>query len=153
PDSGTVGTPVQEVFYTSLAGYQANAAAFNSTVFIDTPITTDAAGDIFFGFRVQGTAPSPLNTTQSGYARIDPNGTGTYVLAGTAAGDTGIALDSHNLAPALSNDGTTLYVAVKSPSTDYYAYLLGLDSTTLATKYKVFLKDPSSGNDAGILDD
>lgn len=63
-------------------------------------------------------------------------------------------MDSHNAAPALSNDGSTLYVLVKSPSTDYYAYLLGLDSTTLATKSKVFLSDPRPGfGNAGILDD
>lgn len=154
PDSSTPGTPVQQVFYTSLSSYQANAGGYNSTVFIDTPLTSDSNGDIFFGFRVQGTAPAPLNTTQSGYARIDPNGNATYVLAGDAAGDANIGLDSHNAAPALSNDGSTLYVLVKSPSTDYYAYLLGLDSTTLATKSKVFLSDPRPGfGNAGILDD
>jgi hypothetical protein len=152
PDSSTPPTPVQQVFYTTLANYQANAAAFNSTVFIDTPITSDSSGNIYFGFRVQGTAPAPLNTTQSGYARIDPNGNGTYILVGNAAGDGNISLDSHNAAPALSNDGSTLYVVVKS-SSSYYGYLLGLDSTTLATKYKVFLIDPSSGSAAGILDD
>src|SRR5579859_3561215 len=94
-DSAGHGAPVQQVFYTSLANYQANAAAFNSTVFIDTPITADSSGNVFFGFRVQGTAPAPLNTTQSGYARIDPKGNGTYVLAGTAAGDSSISFDTH----------------------------------------------------------
>jgi hypothetical protein len=156
PDSGNPGTPVQEVFYTTLANYQANASAFNSTVFVDTPITGDSNGNIFFGFRVQGTAPPPLSTTQSGYARIDPNGNATYVLAGNAANDVNnIGRDVHNLAPALSNDQSTLYVAVKSPSSDYYGYLLGLDSTTLTTKYKVFLKDPrnNNANNAGLLDD
>lgn len=53
PDSASHGAPVQQVFYTSLANYQANAAAFNSTVFINTPITTDTNGNVFFGFRVQ----------------------------------------------------------------------------------------------------
>ena len=154
-DSASHGTPVQQVFYTTLANYQANAAAFNSTVFIDTPITADSSGNVFFGFRVDGTAPAPLSTTQSGFARIDPNGNATYALAGTAAGDTNIGRDTHNSAPALSNDQATVYVAVKSPSTETYGYLLGLNCTTLATKYKVFLKDPRShnANDATILDD
>jgi hypothetical protein len=151
PDSTTPGTPVQEVFYTTLANYQANASAFNSSVFIDTPITTDSNGDIFFGFRVQGTAPAPLSTTQSGYARIDPNGNATYVLAGTAAGDATMTLDSHNAAPALSNDGSTLYVVVKNSSQN--GYLLGLDSTTLATKYKVYLMDPRPGLGAASIPD
>jgi hypothetical protein len=154
-DSASHGAPVQQVFYTSLANYQANASGFNSTVFIDTPITADSSGNIFFGFRVQGTAPAPLNTTQSGYARIDPNGNASYVLAGTAAGDSTIAFDSHSAAPALSNDQATVYVVVKSATADSsYSYLLGLDATTLETKYKVFLKDPRSdnANPATILD-
>jgi len=123
-------------------------------VFINTPITADSNGNIFFGFRVQGTAPAPLNTTQSGFARIDPNGNASYVLAGSAAADAAIQFDSHNSAPALSNDGSTLYVVVKSGSTEYYGYLLGLDAVTLATKYKVLLKDPRNGqaNNAGIRD-
>jgi hypothetical protein len=154
-DSVNHGAPVQQVFYTTLANYQANASGFNSTVFINTPITADSSGNIYFGFRVNGTAPAPLSTTQSGFARIDPNGNATYVLAGTAAGDANIAYDTHNSGPALSNDQTTLYVAVKSASTETYGYLLGLNSTTLATKYKVFLKDPRSNNanNATILDD
>jgi len=155
-DSASHGAPVQQVFYTTLANYQANAAAFNSTVFINTPITADSSGNVFFGFRVNGTAPAPLTTTQSGFARIDPNGNATYVLAGTAASDANIGYDTHNSAPALSNDQTTVYVVVKSPNSDAsYGYLLGLDSATLATKYRVFLKDPRSNNanNATILDD
>lgn len=154
-DSVSHGAPVQQVFYTTLANYQANAAGFNATVFIDTPLTADSNGDIFFGFRVNNTAPAPLNTTQSGYARIDPNGNATYVLAGTAANDANIGHDTHNAAPALSNDQTTVYVAVKGSNTELYGYLLGLDSTTLATKYKVFLKDPrgNNANNARLLDD
>jgi len=153
PDSSGHGAPTRRAFY-GLSAYQANISGFNSTVFINTPITADSNGNIFFGFRVQGTAPAPLTTSQSGFARIDPNGNPSYVLAGNAAADASIKLDSHNSAPALSNDGSTLYVVVKSGSTEYYGYLLGLDAVTLATKYKVFLKDPRNGNanNAGILD-
>ncbi|HEV7397776.1 MAG TPA: Ig-like domain repeat protein [Pyrinomonadaceae bacterium] len=153
PDSNTPGSPVREVFYTTLAGYNANAAAFNSTVFISTPITADSSGNIYFGFRVQGSAPSPLNTTQGGYARIDPSGHGTYVLAGTAANDANITRPTHNLAPAISNDQATVYVVVKWATNSRYGYLLGLDSTTLATKYKIFLTDPRNGNPAAITED
>jgi hypothetical protein len=156
-DSNSAHTPVQVAFY-GLSNYTGNAAAFNSSVYIDTPLTSDGQGDIFFGFRVVGTAPAPLSTTQSGYARIDPNGNGKFVLAGAASGDSAVSLDTHNLSPALSNDQSTVYVAVKSSTTEYHGYLLGLDSTTLATKDKVFLNDPrpQSGNTfkpAGILDD
>src|SRR5206468_12999378 len=63
--------------------------------------------------------------------------------------------DTHNSGPALSNDQATVYVAVKSGSTEAYVYLLVLDTTTLATKYKVFLKDPRNGgtSNATLLDD
>ena len=57
-DSNSPGAPVREVFYTSLANYNANAAAFNNTVFVNTPITADSTGNIFFGFRVR--RPRPL---------------------------------------------------------------------------------------------
>ena len=151
PDSAAHGPPVQEVFY-GLANYQANAAGFNSTIFINTPLTPDSNGNIFFGFRVQGTAPAPLNTTQSGFARIDPSGNAIYVLAGTAANDASITRDSHNSAPALSNDEATLYVVAKTASNPESGYLLGLDSTTLALKHRVFLRDPRNGNAAVISD-
>jgi hypothetical protein len=152
PDSNTPGAPVREVFYTSLANYNANAAAYNNTIFVNSPLTADAAGNIYFGFRVQGTAPTPLNTTQSGIARIDANGNGTYVLAATAANDPLASLVSHNIAPALSNDSSTLYVVVKSPVSANFGYLLGLNPTTLATKYSVHLKDPRNGTPAFISD-
>ncbi|MFS8085272.1 MAG: Ig-like domain repeat protein, partial [Acidobacteriota bacterium] len=151
PDSNTPGPPVREVFYTSLATYNANAGGFNTTVFINSPLTADANGNIYFGFRVEGTAPAPLSTSQNGIARIDPSGNGTYVLATTAANDSVINRVSHNVAPALSNDGSTVYTVVKAASN--YAYLLGLDATTLATKYAVFLRDPRNGNGATVPED
>jgi hypothetical protein len=152
PDSVAHGPAVQEVFYTTLANYQANAAAYNSTIFVNTPITADSSGNIFFGFRVQGTAPAPLNTTQSGFARIDPNGVGTYVLTGSTINNTSYNRDNHNSAPALSNDETTLYVVIKQ-SANGAGYLVGLNSTTLATKYQVHLRDPRDGGEALITDD
>jgi hypothetical protein len=104
---------------------------------------------------VQGTAPAPLSTNQSGFARIAPDGSATYVLAGVAAGDIAITRDTHNSAPALSNDEQTLYVVVKAGTTNTYAYLLGLDARTLQTKFKVFLKDPRNNkiNNASVSDD
>jgi hypothetical protein len=153
PDSYTPSAPVREVFYTSLANYTANASAYNSTIFVNTPLTADSSGNIYFGFRVQGTAPAPLSTTQSGIARIDANGNGKFVLAGAAANDALINRDSHNVAPALSSDGSTVYVVVKWSADGKYSYLLGLNSTTLATKYSVFLRDPRNGNPAEIIDD
>jgi hypothetical protein len=153
PDSNSPSAPVRHVFYTSLSNYNINAAGYNNTIFVNTPITADSNGNIYFGFRVQGTAPAPLNTMQSGYARIDANGDGSFVLAGAAANDGLIERDSHNAAPALSNDGATLYVVVKWATNARYCYLLGLNSTTLQTKFSVFLRDPRTGDPAGIPED
>jgi len=60
--------------------------------------------NVFFGSGL-GDRSCSFKTTQSGFARIDSNGNGTYVLAGTAPTCT-INRDSHNSAPALSNDET-----------------------------------------------
>ncbi|HWN96571.1 MAG TPA: Ig-like domain-containing protein [Methylomirabilota bacterium] len=152
PDAVAHGAPVQQVFYTTLANYLANAAAYNGTIFINTPLTADSNGNVFFGFRVQGTAPAPLSTTQSGFARINPNGNGSYVLTGTAAADATMNRNSHNSAPALSNDQTTLYVVARNNISDE-GYLIGLDSTTLAPKHRVFLTDPRNDQGAIISDE
>jgi hypothetical protein len=148
---GTPTAPVRLAYF-GLANYNANPGAYNGTVFIDTPLTADAAGDVFFGVRVTGANPTHLT---SGVVRIDASGTATWVSAAAAAGDGNIGMVPHNCAPALSNDQTTLYVGVRSASTEYYGYLVGLDSTTLAPKYRVFLRDPRNGfaNPAGLLDD
>src|SRR5262249_22150737 len=60
-----------------------------------------------------------------------------------------------NSAPALSNDGTTLYVLAKTQNVSGTGYLLGLDTTDLHTKYKTVLYDPRNNNGslARLLDD
>lgn len=154
PDSDTPGAPVQVCFYTSLTNYYTNMTAFTNRVFLNTPLTADTNGTIFFGFRIATNgAPAPLNTTNGGYARVDAADNATYVLASVAANDATTTRDSHNCAPALSLDGQTVYVAVKHLSSAFGAYLLGLDSATLVTKFKVRLRDPRNSNNAGIPDD
>jgi hypothetical protein len=142
PDSDAPRAPMRQCFYTDLGSYQSNAAAFNQTVFINTALTADTNGVVFFGFRLEtNAAPYPFNTTNSGFGRLAPDGTGLYVLATQAAGDPKIVRVPHNCGPALSRDGRTVYVVGHDvASSSAYSYLLGLDSTTLATKYTVFLQ-------------
>src|SRR5262249_53578085 len=102
-----------------------------------------------FGFQV--TAPTPLNL-QSGLARIDPDGHGTWIAASTAAQDNGITKVIQNCAPALSNDGTVVYVGVNTASFGR-GYLLALDSTTLAPLARVALKDVQFPNNNAELPD
>jgi Bacterial Ig-like domain (group 3) len=148
PDSTGATISGQLAFY-GISNYQSNPSAYNSSVMIDTPITADSAGNIYFGFEVTGS--NPLGLTGGGIARIGANGNGTYVLASAAASDSNITKASMGSAPALSNDGTILYVSVNNGNNNY-GYLLALNSTTLATEYKVLLKDPRNNNNASILD-
>lgn len=133
--------------------YNANRAALDSTVFINTPLTADTQGNIFFGFIVTD-ANNPAGLT-SGIARVSPDGTGTWVSAAAAAGDNSVLKPATNCAPAISIDGGTVYIAVNRGSTSatQTGYLLALDSTTLATKAKVALTDPSLLRNARVSDD
>jgi len=132
--------------------YRRHRRAYTDNVFINTPLTSDAGGNIFFGFQVTG--PTPLNL-QSGIARVAADGSAIWVTAATAAADPAITKVAHNCAPALSLDGNTLYVAVSDGTGlgDAAGYLLALDSHTLATLHAVRLKDPVSGDDADVHDD
>ncbi|MES3001812.1 MAG: hypothetical protein V4787_14055 [Pseudomonadota bacterium] len=133
--------------------YAADPAAFNQTVFINTPLTTDAKGNVFFGFIATGANPAGL---VSGLARIGANGVGSWVSATAAAGDAGIVKVAMNSAPAVSPDLSTVYVAVNAAAvtgTTQRGYLLALDSTTLAVKAKVALIDPALGTNARVSDD
>jgi hypothetical protein len=108
---------------------------------------------VFFGFQVTGANPAGL---VSGIARVAPDGTGTWVSAAVAAGDATIDKPAMNCAPAVSHDGSTVYIAVNNNAAagvNQWGYLLALDSTTLATKAKTELMDPNLGTRAWVGDD
>jgi hypothetical protein len=148
PDTTNAAPAIGQIVFYGLANYTANTNAYLNNVFIDTPITADRYGNIFFGFQVTGSTPLNL---RSGIARIDYNGTGTWVAASNAASDAGISKVVMNCAPALSNDHRTLYVAVNNGS---YGYLVAVDSRTLAPLARVRLKDVKNpANDSIVSDD
>ena len=146
PDQ-TRGAVSRLVFY-GKKNYAANPTAYQQNVLINTPLTTDSSGNLYFGFLVTG--PTPIGL-QSGLARIAVNGTGTWVSAASISGDSAVTNVAMSCAPALSHDGNTLYVATTNANAGY-GYLLALNSTTLAVVNKVRLKDPSSNQDALIFD-
>ena len=149
PDAGGTPTFGQIAFY-GLTNYTANTNAYLGNVFIDTPITSDRYGNIYFGFQVTGSTPVALT---GGVARIDYNGSGTWVAANVLAADTNINKVVQNCAPALSNDHKTLYVAVNNVNYGF-AYLVSMDSRTLAPLAHVRLKDVKyPANDAISPDD
>lgn len=140
---------VTRLYFYGKKNYEANPQIYQQNVQINTPLTVDAQGNLFFGFLVLG--PTPINL-QSGLARIAPDGTGAWVSASFISGDPAITKVAMSCAPALSNDGSTLYVAVDNQDFGY-GYLVALDSTTLGIIHQVRLKDPSSGLDATFTDD
>lgn len=155
PESAT-GTTQQPIAFYGDALYQNNAAAFDNTVFINTPITADHNGNLFFGYSVSGTNPAGL--TGGGIVRIAANGNATFVSATTAAGDATMTKAALNSAPALSPDESTLYVLVNgtttATATSTPGRLLALNSTTLATVGNRLLIDPSTASTpARVTDD
>jgi hypothetical protein len=145
PDLAT-GATGQLAFY-GIENYNANKSVMNQRVMVDTPITADEAGNIYFGFSVTGT--NPLNL-KAGIARIGADGNGTWISAGNAAGDSSMVEVGQNCAPAISADQSTVYIGVSDGA---QGYLLALDSTTLALKHKTTLPDPLSHQNAYIFDD
>lgn len=143
----TAAAPVTQTAFYGMSSYTANPAAYNSNVFINTPITSDTSGNIYFGYQVTGAAPNGL---QSGIARISAAGVGTFIPVATAAGDASMNQVVQNSAPAISRDGGTVYVAVSNGSS---GSLLALNSSTLARTSSVALADPSSGQAAWLNND
>lgn len=150
PDADT-GTTDTLVFYGPNV-YGADAAAFDTTVFISTPLTADSRGNVYFGFHVTGANPANL---VGGFARVAADGTASVVSAATASGDAALVKPQTNSAPALSADETRLYVVVNNvppPGTRARGSLLALDATTLAPLAQRALLDPATGTSAWVSD-
>lgn len=142
------GEVTRLVFY-GAQNFNEDPAAYNDNVEINTPITVDASGNIYFGFLVVG--PTPIGL-QSGLAKITPAGVGVWISAAFASGDPSIQKVNMNCAPAISQDGRTLYVGVDS--FDFgFGYLLALKTATLQPIRAVRLTDPWSGLDSTITDE
>lgn len=141
--------PTGQLFFYGQENYDLDPATYNSTVKINTPITADRYGNIFFGFQVTGSNPIGLT---SGIARIAEDGSGSWISAAAAAADTNVVKVVHNCAPALSNDHKTLYLAVSDG--DYSpGYLVALNSRTLAPVAKARLFDVRSPANLALLPD
>ncbi|MBC3875748.1 hypothetical protein [Undibacterium flavidum] len=150
-DAGTA-TLKNIVFYGD-AVYAANKSTLDNAIVINTPVTSDAQSNVYFGFIANAGNAAGLS---SGIVRIGADGKSTNVSIATIAPGVGVAKVATNSAIAVSKDQKTLYVVVN----DNFAlglrqsgYLLALDSTTLALKSKVQLIDPYEKGAANISDD
>jgi hypothetical protein len=143
---------VQSIAFYGNASYDAARATYDASVIIDTPLTIDSRGNVYFGFVVTGATPLGLT---SGFARVAADGSATWVAASAAAGNAQIVKPAMNSAPALSNDLSTLYVVATSfpaPPEHPWGVLLALDAQTLATRSAVTLRDPATGELAWVSD-
>ncbi len=131
------------VFY-GAAQWKADQRVYDKAVQVTTPLTAGPDGSLYFGFTVKGATPAHLS---SGIARIAPDGHATWISASAAARNQTVNGVAFNCAPALSPEGTTLYITVTNPKG---GFLVGLNATTLKPMFKVALKDPVSGKPAMI---
>ncbi len=123
--------------------YLSDRTDFNTNIHINTGIVSDALGNIYFGYYNNGGANLPGGVgTVGGIARVAPNGQTTFIPVTTAAGDSSITQVALNCTPAISNDGSTLYIATTGTTK---SALLALNTTTLARVGKQVLTDPFSG--------
>lgn len=132
--------------------YATSSAALDTQVMINTPLTVDGAGNVFFGFIAAAGNAAGLT---SGFARVAADGSAVWRGVFELSADPGIAKPAMICAPALSHDGSTLYAAVNAdPVTGVVqnGYLLALDATTLALKSRQALRDPHSGAMARVSD-
>ena len=139
------GAVTRLAFY-GLSVFDAHRAAMTNAVMIDTPITSDTAGNLYFGFVVEGANPAHL---KSGLARLGADGRGSWVAASQMAGDATMTEVPVGSAPALSADGRSVYSAVSNGNA---GYLVALDAATLTAKAHAALTDPASGQPAWITD-
>ena len=158
PDNPGSTTPtVNQVAFYGLSNYQADESAYNQSIFINTGLEVDSSGNVYFGFTETGTNPSGIN--DGGIAKVTPSGTGSYVLAATAVGQTndGNWNPALGTTPALSNDESTLYIGINDSgyalngAAEYNAYDVGINTATMTPEYSVHLVDPASGDNAGMI--
>jgi hypothetical protein len=152
PDVAT--GPVTRLAFYGIDNYNANPDAYNSSVQIITPITSDGNGNLYFGYLATN-APNGLT---SGLARINQKtGAGTWTTAALASGDNTMQKVAYNCGPAISLDGSKVYVGVNNVNgfaNGAAGYLVAVDSTTLAYVAAFRLKDVARpNNDALLYDD
>jgi hypothetical protein len=142
--------PVQYCFYTDIHTYQANKSIL-SVVKINTPLTADNAGNVYFGYEIESTSARFAGMGTGGIAKVNTTtGASQFMTAENMKIDSSITRLAMNAAPTISNDGTSVYIALTGSNG---GYLGKLSTLNLTTQSSVKLIDPSiSGSDAFLID-
>jgi hypothetical protein len=136
--SSATGALGSLLFYSSTAPL----ATLNAQIRINTPLTVDTAGNLYFGFIADAGNAAGI---ASGFARIALDGTAIWRGASALAQEAGVTGPAMNCAPVLSPDGQTLYVVANiaaTASAPLSGVLLSLDATSLAFRTKRVLQTP-----------
>jgi len=146
------GTATRLAFY-GIGNYNLNPQAFSNAIQICTPITSDSSDTLYFGYISSGASlPGYPNGIPSGLARVPVNGSPTFVSAQTLAQHASIQQVVYNCAPALTADGSKLYIAVSQGSFSS-GYLCLVDSDNLRPINQVALIDPRNSQWLALLPD
>lgn len=133
-------TAVRYIFYTTLADFNRNKASYQP-VKINTPITADASGNLYFGYEVTASVPSNLAKLGSGgIAKVNAHtGASIFMPVGSMNVDSSLSRPAMNASPALTVDGQYIYVALSGGN----PFLVKLKTKDLSTVAKAHLYDPS----------
>jgi hypothetical protein len=152
PNAAKGANPTRVAFY-GVKYFNQDPEAFNNAIQICTPITVDSFSNLYFGYLSSGQSlPGYPSGIPSGLARVGLDGTGTFVAASALAGDGNIQKVVYNCAPALSADGSKVYVAVNQSSFSY-GYLCMAAADNLQPQRSIVLRDPRNGQTALLPDD
>lgn len=147
-DANAASAPTTVKTFYGQAAYSTNPAAYDDAIRICTPLTCGPDGSVYFGFLA--TADTPIHL-KSGIARITPAGIGSWAAATELANDPAIVQVKMNGAPAVTTDGSALYVVCSAGSFGR-GFLVKVDTATMQPLARVALKDPKSLDDA-LIDD
>lgn len=154
PNSDTANEAIKRLaFYTSARDFNANSAAY-APVKINTPLTSDSAGNVYFGYEVTGAVPPNLASLGTGgIAKVNVStGNGFYKSVQSLNIDSSLARPAMNAAPALSPDGQYAYFALTN-SGGSNGFLAKIDVATGKPVASIQLMDPSvPGGGAQLID-
>lgn len=122
-------TPKAYYFY-GRDKFNADPSAYRASVTVDTPLSVDRKGNVYFGVMSSGADNNPAKIASS-LVRLSVGGKGTYKAANVVMGR----------APALSNDEKFIYVPTQS---DGASTLSRFHAAGLKAAGSVELRDPST---------